>query len=34
VSEVLLILAYLNIIRFPLNLLAQAMKFAADGKVL
>lgn len=33
VSEVLLILAYLNIIRFPLNLLAQAMKFAADGKV-
>ena len=32
-SEVLFILAYLNIIRFPLNLLAQSMKFVADGKV-
>ena len=33
VDKVLFILAYINIIRFPLNLLAQAMKFTADGKV-
>lgn len=32
-GQVLSVLAYLNICRFPLNLLSQAMKTAADAKV-